>query len=125
MNSAAILSTVALGALLAWGAAPASGRQPSASPLNSKLLSGTDAGQGGGSSAQPPQNDAKQDMKSAGKKTVGAAKDAGRGIKKGTKHAYRSTKHGTEKAARKTKNTAKGAVNGGKAGAKKPTGPLP
>jgi hypothetical protein len=65
-------------------------------------------------------NSAKQDMKNAGHDTKQGAKDAGNGVKKGTKSAYHSTKKGTEKAYHKTKSTTKGAVQGGKEGAKEP-----
>jgi hypothetical protein len=78
-----------------------------------------------GAFASPaPQNDqgtsAKQDMKDAGHDTKQGAKDAGHGIKKGTKKSYHATKRGTKKAWHKTKNTTRGAVNGGKEGAKEP-----
>jgi hypothetical protein len=74
---------------------------------------------------------AKQDMKDAGHETKSAAKDTGHAVNQGTekayhstkrntKKAYHSTKRGTEKAWDKTENTTKGAVNGGKEGAKQP-----
>jgi hypothetical protein len=63
---------------------------------------------------------AKQDMKDAGHETKEAAKDTGRGVKQGTKKAYHKTKRGTKKAWHKTADTTKGAVNGGKEGAKTP-----
>jgi Ni/Co efflux regulator RcnB len=63
---------------------------------------------------------AKQDMKDAGHETKDAAKDTGRGVKQGTKKAYHKTKRGTKKAWHKTADTTKGAVNGGKEGAKTP-----
>ena len=63
---------------------------------------------------------AKQDMKNAGHETSNAAKDAGNGTKQGTKKAYHSTKRGTKKAWHKTTSTTKGAVDGGKEGAKQP-----
>jgi hypothetical protein len=117
MKTAATLSAVVLGAFLAT--VPAYGRM--ASPANHP---------GEGNSAQPQQNNpdtdhngAKQDMKKAGHQSKDAAKDAGHGVKQGTKHAYHSTKRGVKKGASKTKNTTKGAVNGGKAGAKEPTNP--
>ena len=70
--------------------------------------------------SQSTSDSAKQDMRSAGEQTKGAAKDTGRGVKKGTEKAYHSTKKGTKKAWNKTRNTTKGAVDGGKAGAKQP-----
>jgi hypothetical protein len=76
-----------------------------------------------GWSLQPnPSQDsgAKQDMKDAGHETKEAAKDTGRGVKQGTKKAYHKTKRGTKKAWHKTADTTKGAVNGGKEGAKTP-----
>jgi hypothetical protein len=63
---------------------------------------------------------AKQDMKNAGHEASNAAKDAGNGTKQGTKKAYHSTKRGTKKAWHKTTSTTKGAVDGGKEGAKQP-----
>jgi Ni/Co efflux regulator RcnB len=63
---------------------------------------------------------AKQDMKNAGHETKDAAKDTGSGVKRGTKKAYHATKHGTKKAWHKTRDTTRGAVNGGKEGAKQP-----
>ena len=53
------------------------------------------------------QNDAgaKQDMKSAGHETKGAAVDVGHGIKQGTKKAYHKTKRGTKRAAHKVHKT--------------------
>ena len=76
-------------------------------------------------------NGAKQDMKDAGHETKDAAKDTGRAVDRGTEKAYHSTKQhtkktyhstkrGTEKAWDKTENTTKGAVNGGKEGARQP-----
>lgn len=90
------ISTFVLGLTMALGAPLAFGQQTSSSDT------------------------AKQDMRSAGQQTKGAAKDAGRGVKKGTKKTYHSTKKGTQKAWNKTRNTTKGAVDGGKAGAKRP-----
>jgi hypothetical protein len=63
---------------------------------------------------------AKQDMKDAGHDTKAGAKDAGKGVKKGTKSTYHAGKKDTTKAWHKTKNTTKGAVDGGKQGAKQP-----
>jgi hypothetical protein len=65
-------------------------------------------------------NSAKQDMKDAGHDTKAGAKDAGKGVKKGTKSTYHAGKKDTTKAWHKTKNTTKGAVKGGKEGAKDP-----
>ncbi|HEV2484157.1 MAG TPA: hypothetical protein VGT08_01385 [Terracidiphilus sp.] len=73
----------------------------------------------------------KQDVKEAGHDTKDAAKDTGHAVKKGTektydatksgtKKVYHSTKKGTEKVWDKTKHTTKGALNGGKEGAKQP-----
>ena len=62
----------------------------------------------------------KQDMKDAGHDTKAGAKDAGKGVKKGTKSTYHAGKKDTTKAWHKTKNTTKGAVKGGKDGAKQP-----
>ena len=73
---------------------------------------------------QPPapsqDSGAKQDMKDAGHETKAAAKDTGQGVKHGTKKVYHKTKRGTKKVWHKTEDTTKGAVNGGKEGAKKP-----
>jgi len=87
----------------------------------------------GSSQPSSPSQDsgAKQDMKDAGHETKSAAKDTGHAINQGTDKAYHSTKHqtkkayhstkrGTEKAWDKTENTTKGAVNGGKEGARQP-----
>lgn len=63
---------------------------------------------------------ARQDMKDAGSDTKAGAKDAGKGVEKGTEKSWHATKKGTGKAYHKTKNTTKGAVNGGKEGAKEP-----
>ncbi|HEX4004862.1 MAG TPA: hypothetical protein VHX60_01680 [Acidobacteriaceae bacterium] len=63
---------------------------------------------------------ASQDMKTAGHDTKDAAKDTGNGVKKGTKKAAHATKKGTKKAWHKTKSTTTGAVDGAKAGSKKP-----
>ena len=82
-------------------------------------------------SAPSQDSGAKQDMKDAGHETKSAAKDTGHAINQGTDKAYHSTKHqtkkayhstkrGTEKAWDKTENTTKGAVNGGKEGARQP-----
>ena len=77
-------------------------------------------------SAQQTDNDtarhdsASQDMHNAGQDTKNATHDAAQGTKKGTQKAYHKTKRGTQKAYNKTKNTTKGAVEGGKEGAKQP-----
>lgn len=68
---------------------------------------------------------AKQDMKNAGHQSMNATKSAEQGAKKGTQHTYRTSKNDTQKAAHKTENTAGGAVNGGKAEAKKPDPSFP
>ncbi len=57
---------------------------------------------------------AKQDLKSAEKGTKKAAKTTSKGVQKGTAKVY----HGTKKVFHKTKTTTKGAVEGGKEGAK-------
>lgn len=80
--------------------------------------------QQGSQPASQPQSSssqtAKQDLKTAGRQSKSAVKNAGHSVKKGSKSAYHSTKKGTSKAWNKTKNTTKGAVDGGKAGAKQP-----
>ena len=67
-------------------------------------------------------NSATQNIKDAGHHSKEAAKDAGHGVKQGTEHAYHSSKR-EAKGVTKTSNTAKGAINGGKAGAKQPANP--
>jgi hypothetical protein len=61
---------------------------------------------------------AKQDAKAAGKNTKKAAVKTGRGVKKGTGKAYNATKKGAKKVFHKTKSTTKGAVDGGRDGAR-------
>lgn len=51
----------------------------------------------------PPDNDAKQDMKDAGHATAEAGRKTGHAVKKGSKKAYNGTKRGTKKAYRGTK----------------------
>ena len=61
---------------------------------------------------------AKQDAQVAGKDTKKVAVKTGNGVKKGTDKAVNATKNGTRKVFHKTKTTTKGAVDGGKDGAK-------
>ena len=74
-----------------------------------------------GQPLSPSQDDgAKRDMKDAGHESRDAVQDTGRGIDHGTKKVYHKTKHGAKKAWHKTADTTKGAVNGGKEGARRP-----
>jgi hypothetical protein len=66
--------------------------------------------------SQPRADDsgAKQDAKAVGQGTKKVATKTGNGVKKGTQ----KTVHATKKVFHKTKTTTKGAVDGGKEGAK-------
>jgi hypothetical protein len=64
------------------------------------------------------QSGVKQDVQTAGKDTKNAAQDAGHGVANGSKKAYNATARVSKKVWTKTKNATKGAVDGGKDGAK-------
>lgn len=72
----------------------------------------------GWSQPLPDESGAKQDVKTAGKDTKKVAVKTGEDVKKGTGKAYNATKNGAKKVFHKTKSTTKGAVEGGKDGAK-------
>jgi hypothetical protein len=64
------------------------------------------------------QSGVKQDVKTAGKDTKSAAQDAVHDVANGSKKAYNATVRVSKKVWTKTENAAKGAVDGGKDGAK-------
>jgi hypothetical protein len=72
----------------------------------------------GWSQPRADESGAKQDARAAGKDTKKVAVKTGNGVKKGTGKALSATKNGTRKVFHKTKTTTKGAVDGGKDGAK-------
>lgn len=116
MNTRLSISTFLVGMLLAF-ITPSAWSNPAQQPTDQQPASENSSNS----------HSAKQDMKNAGHeskngaKDVGrSAKDAGRDVKKGTEKGYHSSRKDAEKGWHKTRNTTKGAVQGGKAGAKQP-----
>lgn len=100
MRTRAQVTTLLLGAALAFGPALAWSQE---------------------TTPPPDHRTAKQDMRDAGRDTKDAGRDTGHAVKKGAKHAYHSTKRHTKKAWHKTKNTVRGAKDGAEEGAHQPT----